>query len=507
MFRPRFFLGLLVISILAGAIGADDKEQKKDDSKKEVVDKISKTSHHLTIDGKELGYTAQAGTLVMKDEEGKPKANFFFIAYTLDGVKDKTRRPITFSFNGGPGSSSVWLHLGVLGPRRVFLNEDGAAPAPPYRLIPNEYSLLDKTDLVFIDPVSTGYSRPAPGENPRQFHGVEEDIHSVGEFIRLFTTRYERWSSPKFLIGESYGTTRAAGLSNYLQDRFGMYLNGVMLVSVVLDFQTISFGAGNDLPYVLFLPSYAATAWYHHQLPEELQSQSLEAVLEQAERFALRDYSAALLRGDSMPRAERDRIVRELSRFTGLEPDYIDRAGLRVSMGPFAKELLRRERRTIGRYDSRYVGVDRDATGQSFEYDPSYAAVQGLFTATFYDYVRGELKFESDLPYEILTGKVRPWNFGEYQNRYVDMGESLREAVTKNPYLKVFMAAGFFDLATPFLATKYTIDHLGLSPMLRKNVSLGFYRAGHMMYLHKPSLEKLRDDLAKFIDTAIPGER
>ncbi len=447
-------------------------------------------------------YRTIAGTMTMKDEEDKPHAKIFFIAYSrLDGKTNVSERPVTFSFNGGPGSSSVWLHLGALGPRRVWLKEDGGLPAPPFRLVDNEYSLLDDTDLVFIDPVSTGFSRPVSGEDAKKYHGVQEDLDSVGDFIRLYTTRYQRWASPKFLIGESYGTTRAAGLSGFLEDRYGLYLNGIMLVSAVLDFQTLSFSPGNDLPYVLFLPTETATAWYHKKLAPDLQG-DLKKALADSEQFATGEYSHALLQGAALPAAERAQVIKNLARFTSLSEDYIDRADLRVHDQGFFKELLRGERLTVGRYDSRRTGQDRESVSDSPDYDPSYTAVLGPFTATLNDYVRTELKFKSDLPYEILTGKVSPWDYGNAKNRYLDVAETLREAITHNPYLKVFVANGRYDMATPFLATKYTFDHIGLPPNLRTNVSMGFYDAGHMMYVNQPSLVQLKKDLATFINSA-----
>ncbi|MFH1068497.1 MAG: peptidase S10 [Candidatus Glassbacteria bacterium] len=464
----------------------------------------SVTRHSVTISGKKIDYSATAGTIMLREEDGTPKASVFYIAYTRDGVTDLSKRPLSFSFNGGPGSSSVWLHLGLLGPRRVQLEEDGSAPPPPYHLVDNSFSLLDATDLVFIDPVSTGFSRAVSEEDPGQFHGVEEDIESVGKFIRLYTTRNKRWVSPKFLIGESYGTTRAAGLSGHLQEELGLYLNGIILVSAVLDFQTIRFNTGNDLPYVLFLPSYTATAWYHRRLPAELQEGGLAAALEEAERFAGGDYRRVLFEGSALSAEEKARVADNLARLTGLGRDYVKRADLRISMPRFGKELLRDRDRTMGRYDSRFTGIDRDGAGETPDYDPSYASVHGAFTAAFNQYVRAELAFESDLPYEILTGRVHPWNFGNWENRYVNVAETLRSAMTQNPHLKVFVANGYYDLATPFFATQYTFDHLGLDRSLRGNVSLGYYEAGHMMYIESKSLAKLKLDLAAFISGAAP---
>ena len=492
-----------------------------EESKPAPKDQLVETQHTVVIGGQEIKYTVTAGTIVLKEEaekkgekageaEGeKPKATVFFIAYTRDDVEDKSKRPVTFSFNGGPGSSSVWLHLGVLGPRRVQMDDAGAGnlPPPPYRLVDNEHSLLDVTDLVFIDPVSTGYSRPVPGEKAKEFHGFKKDIESVGDFIRLYTTRYRRWTAPKFLIGESYGTTRAAGLSGYLQERHAMYLNGIMLVSSILDFQTAYFDPTNDWPYILFLPTYTATAWYHGRLAPELQS-DLRATLKEAEAFALGEYALALMKGAALPTEERARIAEKLAAYTGLSPDYVDRTNLRIEIMRFTKELLRHERRTVGRLDSRFIGMDRDAVGETFEYDPSLTNIMGPYTATFNDYVRGELKYESDLPYEVLSFKVnQQWSFAEHENQYVNVVEALRKAMTINPYLKVFVANGYYDLATPYFATEYTFNHLGLDPSLQGNVAMGYYEAGHMMYIPLPSLAQLKQDLAGFVRGAAPSVR
>jgi carboxypeptidase C (cathepsin A) len=477
-------------------------------------DELVETKHSIVIHGKELNYTVTCGTIVMKEEaekkgekegesEGeKPRASIFFVAYTLDGVEDKQRRPLTFSFNGGPGSSSVWLHLGLLGPRRVLLDDEGFASPPPYQLVDNAYSLLDVTDLVFIDPVSTGFSRALPGEKPKQFHGFKKDIESVGDFIRLYTTRYQRWTSPKFLIGESYGTTRAAGLSGYLQDRHGMYMNGIMLISSILNFQTADFHHGNDLPYILFLPTYTATAWYHHRLSDDLEK-DLYTTLAEVEAFAMGDYAHALMQGDDLQEEERLLVARKLARYTGLSEDYIDSSRLRIEIFRFTKELLRHAKRTVGRLDSRFKGIDIDSAGEHFEFDPSMSNITGPYTATLNDYVRGELKFVSDLPYEILTERVFPWSFAEFENEYVNVAETLRKAMSTNPYLKVYVANGYFDLATPYLATRYTFKHLGLDKSLMANLRMGHFEAGHMMYIHIPSLAKLKSELVDFINWAV----
>jgi carboxypeptidase C (cathepsin A) len=494
-----------------------DKNTKKteDPTPPPPQDVLVETKHRLIINRQEIHYTVTCGTMVLKEEaekkgekegesEGeKPRASIFFVAYTRDDVIDRAKRPITFSFNGGPGSSSVWLHLGLLGPRRVLLDNDGFASPPPYKLVDNTYSLLDQTDLVFIDPVSTGFSRAVPGEKSKQFHGFKKDIESVGDFIRLYTTRYQRWSSPKFLIGESYGTTRAAGLSGYLQERHGMFLNGIMLVSSILSFQTADFHPGNDMPYILFLPSYCATAWFHHRLSDELE-RDLYSTLEEVEAFALGDYAHALMQGDTLQDEERLIVARKLAQYTGLSDDYIERINLRIEIFRFTKELLRHAKRTVGRLDSRFLGIDRDSAGENFEFDPSMSNITGPYTATLNDYVRSELKFESDLPYEILTERVHPWSYAEFENEYVNVAETLRKAMTTNAHLKVYIANGYYDLATPYLATRYTFSHLGLDKSLQDNLRMGYYEAGHMMYIHIPSLKKLKGELVDFIKWSIP---
>jgi carboxypeptidase C (cathepsin A) len=504
---------ILAVGFLTLALGArsqdspaklekGDKADKTERKGPEPKDDVRESVHRVAIVGQTLSYLASAGHLVLRDDDGKALASMFFVAYTRiaspeSKIVDPTR-PITFCFNGGPGSSSVWLHLGAFGPKTVKLPDNGEPPSPPYSLGDNPNTLLDLTDLVFIDPVSTGFSRPAPGVDPKRFHSYEGDIQSVGDFIRLYTTRYGRWQSPKFVAGESYGTTRAAGLSGYLQDRQGMNLNGIILVSSVLNHMTIRFDEGNDLPYVLFLPTYTATAWFHKKLSSELQSAGLPDAVGEARRFAEGDYLNALTEGDRLAEGKRQDIARRLARFTGLSEDYVRRANLRVDIQRFCKELLRDQRRTVGRYDSRFEGADLDAAGDRPEYDPSYAAVQGAFTAALNQYLRTDLNFQSELTYEILTGKVQPWDYGTARNRYINVGTTLRSAMTKNRDLRVFVADGYYDLATPFAATDYTVAHLGLDPSLRGNIASAYYEAGHMMYVHKLSHEKLRRDLGTF---------
>jgi carboxypeptidase C (cathepsin A) len=464
-------------------------------------DHLVTTQHHAVIGGQDLHYTATAGTLILRDEEGKPQASIFFTAYTRDGVKDLGKRPITYAYNGGPGSASVWLHMGAFGPRRVALEEEGWAPAPPYHLVDNDESLLDVTDLVFIDPVTTGYSRAIPGKDAKKYYGLNEDADVVADFIRLYTVRFGRWPSPKFLAGESYGTTRSAKLSNLLQQKHGIYLNGIVLLSTILNFQTARFAVGNDLPYPLFLPTYTATAWYHKKLPADLQSGTLQKAVEESRRFAAGEYTTALMQGNTLSPQEWNDVAAKVARFTGLSPEYIKEANLRPEIQAFDKELLRDQRLTVGRLDSRFKGRDRSASGERPEFDPSNAAITGPFTATFNDYVRQDLGFKSDLPYEVLTSRVRPWPYGQ-DNQYANVAEDLRVAMSQNPALKVFVACGYYDLATPLFAAEYTFHHIGFEPDYAQRIGLHYYEAGHMMYIRKADHEKLKKDIAAFIEGA-----
>lgn len=466
----------------------------------------SVTKHSVMVDGKKLDYVVTAGTILLKEEnieEGeKAKASIFYIAYTVDDRKKAVERPVTFSFNGGPGSSSVWMHLGLLGPKRVLFDDEGMPLPPPFQLVDNDYTLLTHSDLVFIDPVSTGFSRAVPKEKPDQFHTLKTDIESVGEFIRLWTTRNNRWLSPKFLIGESYGTTRAGGLSEYLQNRYGMYLNGIMLVSAILNFMTARFTPGNDLPFILFLPTYTATAWYHNKLSPDLQK-DLRKTLAMAEEFAANDYALALMKGNRLSVAERKRIAVKLAQLTGLSEEYVEQTNLRINIHRFTKELRRSEGITVGRLDSRYTGFDKDDAGEFYENDPSYNAILGPYAAAFNDYVRRELGVELDRTYEILTSLYGSWKYDEHENQFVNTAEKLRKAFQLNPQLKVIVCNGYFDLATPYFTTRYTFDHIDLPEELLKNIKMTYYQSGHMMYSHKPSLIAQTRDLKKFIQDSI----
>ena len=470
------------------------------------TDNIVVSKHKARINGENISYIVTCGTVVLKEdtekdgnrEAEKPRASIFFMAYTKDGVKDAAKRPLTFSFNGGPGSSSVWLHLGVLGPKRVKLDSEGNAGRPPYQLVDNEFSLLSETDLVFIDPVGTGYSRMVDGENVSEFHNYQRDLESVGEFIRLYTSRHLRWASPKFIAGESYGTTRAAGLSSLLQEKFGMYVNGLLLLSTALDFSTFRFMVGHDLSHALFLPTYAATAWYHKRLDKSLQAKPLRALLDEVEAFVNTEYNAALFQGDKLDAARRTAVAKKISFYTGLSVAYVLQTNLRISIHRFCKELCRDEHRTVGRLDSRFKGIDRDAAGENIEYDPAHSNLDGAYAACLNDYVRRELKFESDTPYKVISQLYMTWKFSG-DNQHLNVAETLRKAMNMNPHMKVYVGSGYYDLATPHFATEYVLNHMALDKSLAANLDLHYYEAGHMMYIHMPSLKAQAKHLRDFV--------
>lgn len=460
------------------------------------------TKHSVTAGGKTLNYTTTTGFMPIRNAvSGDVEARIFFMAYTLDNPP--ARRPLMFSFNGGPGSASVWLHLGALGPRRIKMMDDGMLPPAPYEMEDNASTWLAETDLVFIDPVGTGYSRAAKPELAAKFFGLNGDIESVGEFIRLYLGRNERWMSPLFLVGESYGTTRASGLSNWLFEH-GIALNGICLVSTVMNFQTLRFAENNDLPLVLILPSYTATAWYHKRLPPQLQSKSLAQVTDEARRWASNEYLRAMMRIDQLTDVERNDLAASYAAFTGLPTDFIIRNNFRVDLGEFQKELLRvSERRTVGRLDSRFKGIDRDAANDNPDGDPSMNAIRPPYTAAFNSYVRSELGYRSDVEYYILGGGIStPWNWN-VNNGYADTSISLKDAMAKNPYMKVMLAQGYYDMATPFFAAEYTVSAMNLDPTLRRNLSFQYYEAGHMMYIDVKQLKKLHDDAAVFIANSL----
>lgn len=455
------------------------------------------TTHQLDLADSALAYTATVGKLPLKDEQGKIAAQIFYTAYTLDGAADPATRPLIFVFNGGPGSASIWLHMGALGPKRVDMGLEGFMPPPPYKLISNAHTWLDLGDLVFIDPVGAGYSRAADPADNEKYWGLEEDLAAVGEFIRLYLSRNKRWTSPLYLAGESYGTTRAAGLAGHLIDR-GIAFNGVVLISTVMNFQTLRFTKANDLPYALYLPSFCATAHYHGALDDDLRQRDLRELLREVADWAETDYTVALAKGDRMSGDERAAVAERLARYTGLSQRFILGADLRVNIMSFCKELLRDEKRAVGRLDSRFIGIMASAEGDTFDFDPSMKAITPPYTAVYNQYVREQLGYETDLNYETLSFKANE-NWKYQGGQFPDTSEGLRAAFAKNPFMRVLVAQGYYDLATPFQAAYYSLAHMGLDPALRDNITIAEYEAGHMMYLREPSLAQLKADAAAFI--------
>ncbi|MCY3798270.1 MAG: peptidase S10 [Chloroflexi bacterium] len=475
-----------------------ETEKKCADDKPEITEEEPiVTSHQLELADATLAYTATVGMMPLKDEKGLIAAQIFYTAYTLDSEADPAERPLIFVFNGGPGSASIWLHMGALGPKRVDMGAEGFMPPPPYKLIDNAHTWLDLGDLVFIDPVGTGYSRAADPADNEKYWGLEADLEAVGEFIRLYLSRNKRWTSPLYLAGESYGATRAAGLAGHLIDR-GIAFNGVILISTVMNFQTLRFTKANDLPYTLYLPSFCATAHYHGRLDDELLGRDLRELLREVADWAESDYTVALAKGDRISQEERAAIAERLLRYTGLTQRFVLGADLRINIMSFCKELLRDEKRAVGRLDSRFIGIMASAEGTAFDFDPASYAILAPYTAVYNQYVRGQLGYESDLNYEVMNAKVNE-NWKYQGGRFPDTSEGLRAAFAKNPFMRVLVAQGWYDLATPFQAAYYSLAHMGLDASLRDNVSIREYEAGHMMYLHEPSLAKLKADAAGFI--------
>ena len=459
------------------------------------------THHSIAVGGERIAYTARVGNIILRDSADQPIGSLFYTSYTRDGVKDGSRRPITFAYNGGPGSSSIWVHMGAFGPRRVSIPDTTHAAPPPYDLVDNQYTILDKTDLVFIDPIGTGFSEPIGKGKGKDFWGVDQDARSLAQFVSRYLTENERWNSPRYLLGESYGTTRSAALVNYLQGRDNMDFNGVILMSSVLDFQTITFDPGNDEPYILYLPSYAAVAAYFNALPQK--PANLTSFLDEVEHFATTDYATALLAGSKLSAARRDSILNRLQRYTGLSRDYLDRADLRVDPGEFEKELLREHGQVVGRLDARFTGPTGDLLAQRAPYDPQSADISSAYTSLFNHYLHTELGFGKGKQY-VVSGRVQPWDWTHGQSRgwpgHTNVAVDLSEALQRNTHLHVLLNSGIYDLATPYYAAEYTMDHLGLPKELRDHVEIVEYDAGHMMYVHPESLAKLKASIASFID-------
>lgn len=459
--------------------------------------------HTVSIAGTDYRYTTTTGQLPICNDKGEREASLSFTAYMLDDPAGAARRPLTFTFNGGPGSASVWLHMGGLAPRRVEMHDNGDMPRPPYRLIDNDYAWLPATDLVFIDPVDTGYSRATSEEFAKKIKGVTGDLECIGEFIRLYLTRYGRWTSPLFLAGESYGTFRSAGLAGHLSDK-GIIFNGIILISSILNMQTARFQTGNDLPYQVFLPTYAATAWFHNKVDQHYREMGVRAFLDEVEAWVESTYVQALSLGDRLDEARRQEVLDGLVRYTGLSRDYLDLANLRIEIMAFCKELLRSERESVGRIDSRYKGRDASGVSQQPDYDPSLNVIWPPFTTTLNQYFREELGYENDAEYHILRGL--DWNWGDARDGYADTSAALREAMAKNPYLRVYIASGYYDLATPYYATMYTLNHMGLDPSAHARLTLEEFPVGHMVYVEKNALRKLQQDVSSFIALAVEGE-
>ena len=468
------------------------------------------TKHNTKIDNKPISYTAIAGTLVLKNEKDEPIATVGYTAYIKDGETDMTKRPVTFVYNGGPGSSSMWLHLGVIGPRRIVVNDPDLNGPPPYKLEDNNYSILDVSDIVLIDPVGTGLSRAAGKAKNADFWGVDQDIRSVSQFIKQYTTDNERWNSPKYLLGESYGTFRSAGVADYLLQNMGIAVNGVVLVSSVLDIRTLSFLPGDDIAYIVNLPTYAATSWFHNKIPNK--PADLQAFLKEVRTFTSTEYAAALIKGDLLPAAEREQVLNKLVAYTGLSKDYLDKANLRVLQPQYSKELLRNEHQAVGRLDARYKGVSQDLLGEFAAADPANDAISPAFISTFMNYYMGELKVSKDRTYNTsaysLQGFNWDWKHAASNGLFGDAaspntGVDLANAMSTNPHLKILVLNGLYDLATPFYGTEYTFNHLGLESKLKNNITMKYYEAGHMMYVNNTAAAAFKKDVAAFILGAI----
>src|SRR5215472_6348870 len=534
----RLWTGLVVISVLVGAAYAQEpaageggappraaaggkaapspalvsqlckidlKGDKKDQWMRLPQAESSVTQHRLSVGGKSIEYTATAGTLIVRDEEDKPMASMGYIAYVRRDGKGGGARPITFAFNGGPGSSSLWLHMGVLGPKRVVVSDPTPTPPAPYHTVDNEYGLLDKSDLVMIDPVGSGLSHAVCDHKDDEYWGVDPDIDSISRFIAQYLSDNNRWTSPKYLLGESYGTTRGAAIVNYLRERRSLNFNGLILVSVATDIEGIAADLpGNDRPYAVYLPGYAAVAWYHHMVPT--QPTSLEPFLAEVRQYAMGPYAAALLKGDTLSNEERDAVAQKMHDYIGLPVEYLKQAKLRVSENEFAHELLKARGLTIGRLDGRFVGPTSDLLAKETDYDPQSAAISAAYAAAFLDYYHGELRFGQDETYHTTNFDIgTKWKWTHRTPRgeqpIVNSGVDLADALIKDPNLRVLVLNGYYDLATPFSATEYVMMHLGVPAEVGARVQMKYYEAGHMMYVHPPSLSKMKRDLDAFIDS------
>jgi len=502
--RPMRAILSIYLCLSLGVFAAPEKSKPEEPAAKESADvkPAEPVIREATVDiaGKKVPYRVTTGKLQLKEEDGKPRASIFHVSYERTDMKNPKDRPVVFAFNGGPGSSAVWLHIGVLGPRIIQLPGDGTtAPPPPVQVVDNPHSILDVCDLVFIDPVSTGYSRTESDVKPADFHGLDEDVESVGDFIRRWVTEHDRWASPKYLLGESYGGIRAAGLSHHLQSRYGMSLNGVVLLSSLLDFATLQDAPGNDLSSLVFLPSFTGVAHFHGKLTGDR-----DALVRDSTAFAYGKYASALLKGHEIDPAEKAAIAAELEKFSGIPAQKWLERELRMSSSIFRSELLRVEGKVLGRFDGRVAWDATDKMATVPDYDPSYSLAYGAFSTAMLDYLGRELGYKEDRPYEILTGKVSPWRWNS-SNAVVNVGDRLAKAMRDNPHLRVLVMGGYTDLATPPEGVAYSLRHLPEIPAgARKNISTTYYDGGHMFYLNPPDLVKTRVDLLNFIRPGMP---
>lgn len=489
------FLLLLSLGITLPLSAQDDQGPDKANQKPRSETKESVTKHaSVTIDGNAIDYTVTTSELTLSDDSGNAEAHIFNVSYIKKGETDPSKRPVLFAFNGGPGSSAVWLHLGALGPRIVPTSPDGTQPLdPPVIVKENPFSILNVTDLVFIDPVSTGLSRADDPEKAGKFHGLRGDLSSMGEFIRRWTTENKRWSSPKYILGESYGAIRAAGLSDYVQSQYGMSMNGVILLSGLLDFRTLSPSAGNDLCYSVYLPALAATAHYHGVIKGDR-----DQLMQDAQLFADTTYTVALNKGSRLSNEEKEQVAGELAKYTGLSKEWILENNIRIHPTKFRKELLASQNKVLGRFDARVAWDSMDSGSSIPSYDPSFSVAKGAFSTAMLDYLTRDLGWEDQRTYEILTGKVHPWKWGA-ENSYVNLSDSIEDALRDNPKARFLVLCGRTDLATPPGGILHSIDHLSIPDSLRKNISVQWYDGGHMFYLNQPDLEKLHKDLSEFI--------
>lgn len=505
MFRALMSSALLLAPLLP--LTAQQAHPRDSSRTAESPTRIHRTSHHTaTIGGQSVSYDATVGNIVLRNRDDEPIGELIYTAYTRTDAGAPADRPLIFAYNGGPGSSSIWVHMGLLGPRRVDTPDAEHAPPPPYHLVDNESSMLDVADLVFIDPIGTGYSKPIGKGKGSDFWGVDQDASSLAQFISRYLSESGRWNSPRYLIGESYGTTRSAVLANTLANRYSIDLNGVVLLSAVLDFQTITFNAGNDMPFVMYLPTYAAVAWYHKALPNR--PAELRPFLTEVEQFATHEYATALLAGSTLAPAERDRILDRLVQYTGLDRDYLDKADLRVTASQFGKELLREHAEVVGRLDARFVGESGDLLAENSGYDPQSSALSSPYVSLFNQYMHQDLGFGTDRLYAV-SGSVNPWNWSHGRGGgwpgHTNVAPDLAEVLSTNPGLHVQLHSGFFDLATPYFAAEWTMDHLGVRPPVRERIEEIEYESGHMAYVHPASLAKWKASVAAFIARTSAG--